>query len=202
MRRPGPNHREADTLEGLCQVQNQGYRSLILFFCFVTKSFHFHKYFPHRLLSSSVSTIRGVPIHAILLLPRRHFWRSPSNQRWHERNRALTCNILRNREEHRRTSLLRPLATISPLVSFVTSKRTFRWKPSHSTPVFALYNLDTLSTSTSSNLGSASSNLFNSSSSKAYPPPSARFRHTASALPILPSLLHSGPAAWHPLLPS
>ena len=33
--------------------------------------------------------------------------------------------------------------------------------------------------------------------SKAYPPLSARFRHTASALPILPSLLHSGTTAWH-----
>ena len=37
-------------------------------------------------------------------------------------------------------------------------------------------------------------------SSTAYPPHSARFRRTASALPTISSLLHSGPAAWHPPL--
>ena len=38
--------------------------------------------------------------------------------------------------------------------------------------------------------------------SKACPPRTARCRHIANDLPILSSLLHIGPTAWHPLLPS
>ena len=83
-----------------------------MFFCFCSsiKFFHFHQYFPHWSLSSSVSTIRGVPSNStatspLLVLP-------PANQRWHERNRHFTCNILRNQEKHRRTSLLRPFSTL------------------------------------------------------------------------------------------
>ena len=49
-----------------------------------------------------------------------HFWCSqgfpPTNQRWHERSRSLTCNIFRYQEEHRRTSLLRPFATLLHLL--------------------------------------------------------------------------------------
>ena len=56
-----------------------------------------------------ISTISSVPLNSIPLLPLHHF-RSPQSfpptyQRRHQRNRSLTCNILRNQEEHRRTSL-------------------------------------------------------------------------------------------------
>ena len=54
-------------------------------------------------------------------------------------------------------------STTSPLVSFVKSRGTFGWNPSHPTPVFAMYNLDALSKSPSFNLGNASSHSFNSS---------------------------------------
>ena len=91
-------------------------------------------------------------------------------------------------------------STISPLVSFVKSKRTFGWNPSHPAPVFAVYNLDTFSKSHSFNPGSASSNLFNTSFSKGCPQKSVCFHHIANALNILPSLLHSGPKVSHPLL--
>ena len=52
--------------------------------------------------------------------------------------------------------------SFSPLVSFVKSEGTFGWKPSHPTPVFPLYCLDTFSNAHSSNLGSASSNFLSS----------------------------------------
>ena len=54
-------------------------------------------------------------------------------------------------------------STTSPLVSFVTFRWTLGWKPSHPTPVFALYSFDTFSNPNSFTLGSASSHFFNSS---------------------------------------
>ena len=54
-------------------------------------------------------------------------------------------------------------STISPPVSFVASRGTFGWNPSHPTPVFSLYNPDAFSRSQSVSLGKASSNFFNSS---------------------------------------
>ena len=53
-------------------------------------------------------------------------------------------------------------STISRSVSLVKSKEIFGCHPWHPTPIFALYNLDTSSSSHSFNLGSASSNFFNS----------------------------------------
>ena len=52
VRRPRPDHREADTLEGLRQVQNQDNSSSIFCPCSSVKPFHFHHYFPHRSPSS------------------------------------------------------------------------------------------------------------------------------------------------------
>ena len=139
MRRPSPNHREADTLEGLCQVQNLGQGSLILFFWFAIKSFHFHQYFPHGLLSSSVSTFRGAQFHAPLLLPPPPLLML--SKRWHECNRSLTCNVFRYQEEHSRTSLLQaPPSQQTPDFSscfFCQLQGNFRWKLSHPIPVFA-----------------------------------------------------------------
>ena len=90
VRRPSPDHKEADSLEGLRQVQDQGHSSLFFRLCSSIKSFHFHQYFPHCSLSSSVPIIRRVALNPILLLPLRHFWCSPSfaptYQRWHERS--------------------------------------------------------------------------------------------------------------------
>ena len=76
MRRPSQDQRKADSLEWLRQAQGQSRGSLLFCFCLPIKSFHFHKNFPHCALISSVTTIRDVPIHAILLLPLCHFWRS------------------------------------------------------------------------------------------------------------------------------
>ena len=64
----------------------------------------------------------------------------------------------------RASDLLMKNSTISPLVSFVTSRGTLVWKPSsHATPVFVLYMFDTFSNPHSFSLGSASSDFFNSS---------------------------------------
>ena len=173
--------------------------SLIFCFCLPVRSFHFHRYFPHCALSSSVTTIRGVPLHAILLLPLCHFWRSqsfpPTNQRWHERNRSLTCNILRYQEKHGRTRLLRPFHTLLHLLQKLHDfsscflcqvQGTFGWNPLHPTPVFALYNFDAFSRSPSFNLGNASSH--SSMACLAY---SVFPRHIDNALPILCSSPHN-----------
>ena len=177
MRRPGPDHRKADSLESLRKVQHQGHRTSIFCFCSSFKSLHFHQYFPHCALSSSISPVASVPINAILLLSLRHFWCSqgfpPTTQRRHERNRPLSRNIFRNQEEHRRASLLRPFTTLFHLLQeldnfssrFVCQVQRNCWVESvtsHSC-FFALYNLDALSKSPSSNLGNASSHSFNSS---------------------------------------
>ena len=107
VRRPSPDHRKADSLE-------------CLRFCSSIKSLHIHQYIPHCALSSSISTIRGVPIQAIFLLSLRHLKCSqgfpPPNQRWHARNRPLTCNRLRNQEEHRCAGSLRPFSTLFHLL--------------------------------------------------------------------------------------
>ena len=196
--------------KGLRQVQNQCHRSSILFFCFAIKPFHLHQDLPHGLLGSSIPAICGVPIHTILLLPVFHFWCPqcfpPTYQRWHGRNRHLTRDILWDQEEDRRAGLLRlcstfsKTSTISPLVSCVQSKGTLGWKPSRPTPVFALYNLDAFAVNTPFSFGKASSTFLNSSFSKACPSSSARSHHTASALPILPSLLRNDPTTLHSLL--
>ena len=74
--------------KSLPQVQKQSNCSLLTFLRLPIKSFHFHQYFPSRLLGSSISTIRGVPLKWILLLPLHPFWCSqgfpPTYQRWHE----------------------------------------------------------------------------------------------------------------------
>ena len=118
MRRPG--HRKADSLECLRKVQHQGHSHSILCFCSSIKSLHFHQYFLHCALSSSISTIRGVPINSILLLPLRHFWCSPgfppTDQRRHKRNWPLTRDVLQNQREHRRAGLLRPFSTLFHLL--------------------------------------------------------------------------------------
>ena len=51
------------------------------------------------------------------------------------------------------------ISTISLLVSFIKSKRILGWKPSHSTPVLSLHNLEAFSKSNSFSLGKASSNF-------------------------------------------
>ena len=90
VRRQGLDHKKADSLECLRQASDQSHSPLILCFCSCTKSLHFQQYLPHCALNSSISTIRGVPINSILLLPLHHFWCSQSfsstDQRWRKRN--------------------------------------------------------------------------------------------------------------------
>ena len=57
VRRPGPDHTKADSLKYLRKVQHQGHSPS-------------HRHFPHCALSSSFPTIRGVPLNAVLLLPK------------------------------------------------------------------------------------------------------------------------------------
>ena len=100
LRCPGPHHRETDPPEGLRQVQGQGHRSQSFFSCSVFEPLHCQRNFPRCLLGSSISPVCSVPVHAIPLLPGRHLRCSqgfpPTNQRRHERNRALTCYIYGN----------------------------------------------------------------------------------------------------------
>ena len=73
-----------------------------------------------------------------------------TNQRRHKRNRPLTRDILRNQLKNivvqaccGHISLFLTFSknsTICPHISFVTSKSTLGWKPSHLSPVFAFYN--------------------------------------------------------------
>ena len=54
------------TAQALCfaiEPFHIGHGSLF-FFCFSIQSFHFHQYFPHCTLSSSISPVGRVPIHA------------------------------------------------------------------------------------------------------------------------------------------
>ena len=119
MRRPCPDHRKTDPLECLRQVQNQGHGSLFLCFCSSIKSLHFHQDFPilfAELLHFARQwrpTLRDTSAATSPLLV---LSRPPANQRWHERNRSLTRDILRNQEEHLGTGLLRPFATLLHLL--------------------------------------------------------------------------------------
>ena len=114
-------------------------------------------------------------------------------------NRSLTRDILRDQEEHRRASLLRPFATLFHLLQelydfsscfFCHVQGNFRMESvaSHSCFCIVQSGCFFFSRSHSFSLGKASSNFFNSSFSKVCPPHFAHFRHTASALPILSSL--------------
>ena len=65
VRRPGPNQWGADLLEGLRQFQNQSHRSQ-----FFSPARYLCLSISIKIsLSSSIPTIRGIPIHAIFLLP-------------------------------------------------------------------------------------------------------------------------------------
>ena len=91
-------------------------------------------------------------------------------------------------------------STIPLLVSFVKSKGTLGWKPSHSTPFFALYFLYAFSNyfhSASAALPRVSSAPH---SSTVYPACSAITHCIASVLTILSSSLHNGLITSHPLL--
>ena len=80
-----------------------------------------------------------------------------------------------------RNPVLPSVLIISTLVSFVRSRGTCGWKPSHHIPVFALYNLEPFSRSHSFSFGKASSNLFHSSFSKACPSNTAHLDQRSSS---------------------
>ena len=107
-------------------VQHQSRCSQIFFSRAIFEPLHLHQIFPYNSLSSSISAISSVPINSIPPLPLRRLKYSQSfsstYQRWHERNRPLARNTFRNQEEHRRASLLRPLAT---LLQFLHELRHF-----------------------------------------------------------------------------
>ena len=156
MRCPGPHHKETDPLESLRQVQDQGHRSQIFFFRSRFEPLHFRQNSPKCSLGFSISTTISIPINPIPLLPLRHLQgpRSfqPTYQRRHKRNPLSTRNILRNQE---RTSSCKHAAVISHFVpppritpphllaSFVKSRGTFGWMPSHFTPAFCICKAST-----------------------------------------------------------
>ena len=105
-----------------------------------------------RSSTRATAPVSGVPISTTPLLPFRYIWCSdnfpPAYQRRHKRKRPLTRDILRYQEEHCCAGLLRPFSPFPRisrflLVSLVKSTGTFGWKPSHPTPIFALYHFDT-----------------------------------------------------------
>ena len=116
---------------------------------------------PHRALSSSFSPVRRIPANTDCLLPSRDLFRSrpfpPTNRGVHECDGALTRDVLRNQEEHRRARLLRPSPTRFHFLdeefhNFLTlpldrSCETVGSKPSHPAPVAAQWPLAAFSES-------------------------------------------------------
>ena len=202
---PWPRPQEADTLEGLRQVQNQSYRSLILFFCCAINSFHVHQIFPHCSLGSSISAIGSVPLNTIPSLSLRNS-RSPLcfpptyHQRRYKRHRPLTRDILRNQEEHCVLHFLKEFHNFSS--RFLSSNPKRLWCGSHH--ILPLFLLCTFLMPFPSHLLTTSAALPHISST----PPSSRVcpaysvhpHHTASMSTILSSLLHNGPITSHPPL--
>ena len=183
MRRPSPNHREADTLEGFCQVQNQRHR-----YC---KTFPFPSIFP----TPFVEQLRFD-----------HPWRPNQLDTSAATSGALKATRLRINVGKSaiglslvtlfgiRKNIVVQNSKIFPLVSFVKFKGTCGWNPSHPTPVLPC----TISTLSPCHLFF----FFNSAalprissvphSSKVCPSRSALPHCAASVLPILSSMLHSG----------
>ena len=172
VRCPGPNHREADPLEGLRQVEDQGCGSLVFCSRFIFEPLHFHQNFPHCSLSSSISAISSVPINVIPLLPHRHLrcsqGFSPSYQSRHKRSRSLTRDILRSCKlvaavfQFIPPSPRAPRFLLSCLVSSSLGLLGGRHR-SNPTPVLSLYNLEAFSRSHSFRLGSTFSKNFTAS---------------------------------------
>ena len=61
VRSPGPHHRKTDPLEGLRQIQDQGYYSLVFFSCSAFEPLHLHQDLADCALSSSMSPVNSVP---------------------------------------------------------------------------------------------------------------------------------------------
>ena len=198
VRRPSPHHRKSDPLEGPCLVQDQGQGSFLFFLCFAIESFHLQENFPHCLLGSSISPVSSVPINPIPLLPLRHLKCSRAS---HHRIKIGTSAIgLSLVTFFGRTSLLQPFSSLFHLLRELHDffSRVF-WdfwvdaidriplqfwpytisKPFPDRTLLHLVRLPLIS----------SIPHF----SKACRPSSARFRHSANALPILSSLFHSEP---------
>ena len=160
VRRPSPNHRETDPPECLRPVWHQGHCSQIS-----PRSSSPARYFNLSISSRISHTVCLVPPFRPSVASQstgyfcchfRHFWCphsfQPTYQSWHKRNRPLTLTFFGIKKNivvqaccgHvPLCSAFSKNSTISPLVSLVKSKRTFGWKSSHPTRVFALYNLDT-----------------------------------------------------------
>ena len=79
--------------------------------CMISELFPFQQIFPQCLLSSSIASIRGMPLNTILLSPFGHFWRPRSfpqtGHRRHKRSGPFTRDFLRSHGEHCSASLLR-----------------------------------------------------------------------------------------------
>ena len=119
VRRPGPDHRQADALECLRQVQHQGHRSQVSFPRSIFEPLHLQQNFPDSLLTSSVSAINSVPINTVLQVPFRQLRRSQSfPPTYHRRHPAATF----------RSAPLSPTtSTTFPFVSFVKRWETSGW---------------------------------------------------------------------------
>ena len=79
MRRPSPHNWKANAVECFGQVKHQCDRSWVLFACPVVEYDHLRQSLPHNALSSSISSVRGIPLDSILSLPFRKLWRPQSS---------------------------------------------------------------------------------------------------------------------------
>ena len=127
-----PHDWKANSLRSFRQIKNHRCRSVISFSCTVIESVHLQQGLPHTACSSSIASIRGIPLNTILLLPFRNLWRSqgfpPTNHHNHKRNGTVVCKILRNQEDCSNLphcSTLSKNSTTSPLVSSVKTQRNF-----------------------------------------------------------------------------
>ena len=201
-------------IESFCQVQDQSYRSLLfsppwwLNLSFSSKSL------THSAFSSSIASILGIPLNSIFVLTFRNHWRSqsfpPTSHRKHERDGPLNRDILRNQEEHRCASLLRPSLTLFHLlqefhhISLCFSRQIQRHfgMRTITTPLLSL-PCNSSPPSQDHSLPSAYLRLNFSAlhSSTVCPSDLTLPCRIANASPALSSSPHIWPTAWHLLLP-
>ena len=131
VRRPSPDHQNADSLETLRQLQNQGHRTLIFCLCSSIKSFHFHqasqstRYFCCHFSTSGALRAShqriNVGICAIGL----------SHVTFFGIRKNIVVQTCCGHLPH--CSTFSKNSTISPLISFGKSRGSLGWNPSHPT---------------------------------------------------------------------
>ena len=209
MRLPGPHNKEADPVESLPRCRTKGHCSRFFFSCSVLKSFHVQK------ISHIVCWTPPVASHSTWYFCR-HVATSGALKASHQRiNVGISATsfslvtFFGIKKKHRRTHLLRPFSTLLHIFQILRNRSprffgeiqwNLRVEAVASTPVFALYSFDTFSKSLSFNLGSASSNFFNSSFYQGLSTRFCSFSSHCWCFAHSSLLHHHGSATLHPLL--